>query len=211
MIIFNLMHRIKRLLMGLQKRWYLVTHGNVTIGAYTYGVPAVYFGKQEGTRLTIGKFCSITPKRVTIMLGGLHRLDWVTTYPFNRMMDEFRAFAGTPTSKGDVHIGNDVWIGMYAVILSGVTVGDGATIGSNALVTRDVPPYAIVGGNPARIIRFRFDERTIKRLMKIRWWDWDFKEIRAAMPYLLDSDIGKFIAYAEKRLKIPQSNRSKRS
>src|SRR5208283_2957437 len=105
-------------------------------------------------------FCSIAPNRVTIVLGGQHRPDWVSSYPFNDLFIEFKRFKGSPVSKGDVIIGNDVWIGLDAVILSGIKIGDGAVIGSNALVTKDVPPYAIVGGNPAKLIRYRFDEET---------------------------------------------------
>ena len=114
-----------------------------SIGDFTYGNPNVlsYTLKEK---LIIGKFCSIA-SNVTIFLGGEHRSDWVTTFPFNVRFKEFNSFEGHPKSKGNVEIGNDVWIGFKATLLSGVIIGDGAVIGACALVTSDVPPYAIVG------------------------------------------------------------------
>src|SRR4030095_4167165 len=100
------------------------------------------------------------------------RPDWVTTYPFNVLDPRFAHISGHPRSKGDVAIGNDVWVGRAAVILSGVRVGAGAGIGAYALVTKDVPDYSIVGGNPARLLRMRFTPEIVAKLRDIRWWDW---------------------------------------
>lgn len=103
----------------------------------------------------------------------------------------------SPASNGDVIIGNDVWIGSEATIISGVRVGDGAVIGARAVVTGDVPPYAIAAGNPARIVKMRFEEKTIDRLLQIRWWEWEDKRIEKALPLLLSTDIEAFLRAVE--------------
>jgi Acetyltransferase (isoleucine patch superfamily) len=171
--------------------------GNVEIGDFTYGNPQV-FSWNEGAKLVIGKFCSVA-QDVRIMLGGEHRPDWVTTYPFNALIDQFSSIQGHPKSKGDVIIGHDVWIGMSATILSGVHIGNGAVVGANALVTKDVPDYAIVGGNPARFIRFRFKRPVVKQLLRTAWWDWDDEALVAAIPMLQSGRIKDFLNYADKR------------
>ncbi len=171
------------------------------IGDHTYGKPRV-FNWREGTRLFIGKYCSIAGG-ATVFLGGNHRPDWVTTYPFSAIFDtwpEAKGIKGHPQSKGDVRIENDVWLGANATIMSGVTVGNGAVVAACAVVTKNVPPYAILGGNPARIIRYRFNEKTIKRLQEIRWWDWPEINIRKFMPVLLSNDIEGFLSKAQEML-----------
>ena len=161
------------------------------IGDWTYGSPAVLdFG--DGGSLSIGRFCSIG-KGVTIFLGGEHRWDWITTYPFSVVCEEARWFQGHPRSKGPVAIGNDVWVGRGAVILSGVTIGDGAVVGAGAVVSKDVPPYAVVAGNPSQVVRYRFSEKQIDSLSHIAWWDWPIDRIREAWPLLLSGDIDTFI------------------
>jgi acetyltransferase-like isoleucine patch superfamily enzyme len=163
------------------------------VGKYTYGLPRVLeFQDPKPGRLTIGSFCSIADN-VTIYLSGNHRVDWVTTYPFNKVFKEFESFQGHPASKGDVVIGNDVWIGMDVLILSGITIGDGAVIGARSVVTKNVEPYSIVAGNPARFIKYRFDQDQIQRLLEIKWWEKDFQWIKDNMPMLLNPDIRKFI------------------
>jgi acetyltransferase-like isoleucine patch superfamily enzyme len=167
------------------------------VGDHSYGKPTIM--RSGRTRCRIGKYCSVAPG-VSILLGGNHRVDWVTTYPFSAIADwhpEAAGIRGHPSTNGDVVIGNDVWLGRCCTILSGVTVGDGAVIGAEALVVKDVPPYAIVGGNPGRVIRFRFDEATIARLLTIRWWDWPDARVRAAAPKLLSNDLTAFLAFAE--------------
>jgi acetyltransferase-like isoleucine patch superfamily enzyme len=168
------------------------------IGDYTYGHPnIVSFG--EGTRLKIGKFCSIADNAV-IFLGGEHHVDFVTTYPFSHFFEFAHGFTGThPRVKGDITIGNDVWIGQEAFILSGVTVGDGAVIGARAVVAKDVKPYSVVVGNPARHLRFRVDEDLIEDLLALAWWDWPIEKIAEAMPLLLSENIRGFI----EKYKVP--------
>jgi acetyltransferase-like isoleucine patch superfamily enzyme len=162
------------------------------IGAWSYGKPRV-ISWDEGTTLSIGRFCSIA-ENVVILLGGEHRVDWLTTYPFAVCFEDAASFVGHPRSKGDVNIGNDVWIARDVLILSGVTIGDGAVIAARSVVTRDVPPYAIVAGNPARLVRFRFSETAREALLRIAWWRWPLPQIKQAWPLLLSQDIDTFIA-----------------
>jgi len=148
------------------------------IGEHTYGAPQIFdFG--EGTTVKIGKYCSIA-KGVVIMLGGNHRLDWISTYPFPALSERWhkaKNIEGHPQSKGDVIIGNDVWIGTDAMIMSGVTVGDGAAIAARSVVVKSVPPYSIVGGNPAKVLKMRFSEDVIAELMDVRWWEWPDEKV----------------------------------
>ena len=167
-----------------------------SIGKWSYGKPKILFRK-EGASLKVGSFCSFSTK-VEIFLGGEHRIDWVTTYPFSSLWESSKAFTGHPSTKGDVTIGNDVWVGNAVTILSGVNIGDGAVIGARAVVTKDVPTYSIVAGNPARLINMRFKEDVIQRLLKIAWWNWEDSKIQEFMPLLLNDDIMKFISEAEK-------------
>jgi acetyltransferase-like isoleucine patch superfamily enzyme len=169
-----------------------IEYSNFQIGQYTYGRPKIYSSDQI-TKLTIGKFCSIAGN-VTILLGGEHRIDWVTTYPFNVLFPEAKQYEGHPSTKGDIAIGNDVWIGRGAVILSGVTIGDGAVIAAGCVVAKSVEPYAIVGGNPQRLIRKRFSSEQIDALLNIRWWDWPIDSVIGALPFLLNNNIDEFIA-----------------
>jgi acetyltransferase-like isoleucine patch superfamily enzyme len=165
------------------------------IGDYTYGTPIIMdYG--EMANLRIGKFCSIA-KDVTIIMGGDHRLDHVTSYPlktvFKKMVEGGDAEGEDAFSKGDITIGNDVWIGYGATILSGVTIGDGAVIGAQAVVTKDVDPYSVVVGNPGKMIKKRFDDKTIKKLLALKWWDWPIEKIRKNMNSIL-SNPNKFLA-----------------
>jgi len=150
----------------------------------------------EGARLNIGSYTSIADG-VSIFLGGEHRTDWVTTFPFSEFWPSARPYRGHPRTRGDVLIGNDVWIGTEAVVLSGVTIGDGAVVGARAVVTRDVAPYSIVAGNPARLVRQRFDEPIARRLLALKWWDWPRARLEKAMPDLLSDDIERFLNRAE--------------
>ena len=157
----------------------VVKEENCEFGQYTYGKPVILqYG--EGAMLRVGKFCSIADD-VKILLGGNHRTDWITTYPFPALAEDWpeaKGIKGHPQSKGDVLIGNDVWIGYGATILSGVRIADGAAIGARSVVVRDVEPYAIVAGNPAAAIGKRFDESVVEALLKLRWWDWPPEKIR---------------------------------
>lgn len=162
-------------------------YSSYDIGDWTYGHPIVRsYG--DGAVLKIGKYCSIASD-VVILLVSEHRTDWVSTYPFRQIFTEAADFPGGPASRGDVIIGNDVWIGYQAMILSGVTIGNGAVIGARGVVRRNVPSYSIVAGNPARHIRFRFDHSVIDRLQALAWWDWPRDKVVEALPFLLSNDV----------------------
>ena len=161
-------------------------YGLISIGSYSYGFHDAYFWNNE-TKLKIGKYCSIA-EDVIFILGGEHRADWVTTYPFSAFPNEWESAAnilGHPASKGDIVIGNDVWIGNGALILSGVTVGHGAIIGAGSVITKDIEAYAIYAGNPAKLIRYRFDQVVREKLLKLAWWDWPHEKIVVNMSRLL--------------------------
>ena len=141
----------------------------------------LYHYPVNGDRLKIGKFCSIACGAKFLFNSANHALGSLSTYTFPIFYEEWgldrRSVADAWDNKGDIVVGNDVWIGYEAVILSGVTIGDGAVIGARAVVTKDVPPYTIVGGVPARPIRRRFDEATVETLLRLRWWDWPKEKI----------------------------------
>ncbi len=162
------------------------------IGCRTYGRPVVAAYDEHDSPLVIGKYTSIAVGAV-IMLGGEHRIDTVSTYPFKQLLPGAEHANDTSFSRGPVVIGNDVWIGNAAMILSGRTIGDGAVIAANAVVTKDVPPYAVVGGNPARVLKFRFSPDIIGALQAIAWWDWPEEKIVEASPLLSSGKIDEFI------------------
>jgi acetyltransferase-like isoleucine patch superfamily enzyme len=163
-----------------------VAAGRVTVGRHTYGAPAIrHWG--DDARVHIGSFCSIA-EGVVIFTGGNHRVDWVSTFPFSSFPEKFPEAAGWPghpLTAGDVRIGNDVWIGDGAAILSGLTIGNGAVIAARAVVTRDVPAYTIVAGNPAVAVRMRFTPEVVDRLERLSWWDWDDATLRARVRELM--------------------------
>jgi chloramphenicol O-acetyltransferase type B len=167
------------------------------LGKHSYGLPIVH-DWQDGTTLKIGAYCSIA-RNVQIFLGGNHRTDWVTTYPFPAFFKEARHISDYARSRGDVVIGNDVWLCTDCTILSGVTIGHGAVIGSGAVVRRDVEPYAIMIGNPAQVAGWRFNEAQRQALLEAAWWDWPEEEIRSVVDRLCSSDIEAFLAYARQR------------
>ena len=173
----------------------VITNPNIEIGDYTmYNDFAhnpcdfqknnvLYHYSVNHDRLLIGKFCSIACGAKFIFTSANHSLKSLSTYPFPIFFEEWDLDVTNITdawdNKGNIIIGNDVWIGYEAVILSGVTIGDGAIIGTHAVVTKDVPPYTIVGGVPAKPIRKRFDDKTIARLLELKWWDWPEERIKA--------------------------------
>ena len=167
----------------------------MSFGKHTYGIPEV-LSWGEGTTLIIGNFCSIAGN-VKILLGGNHRTDWVTTFPFGHIhTNVFNTFDGKghPSTKGDVIIGNDVWIGMNVTIMSGINIGDGAVIANSSVVVKNVETYSIVGGNPSRFIKYRFSQEQIKKLLEIKWWDWDDTKINKFLPLLCNVNIDEFIS-----------------
>ncbi|WP_315762641.1 type B chloramphenicol O-acetyltransferase [Sphingomonas sp. Y38-1Y] len=195
----------------------LATNPNIRVGRYSY-YSGYYHGHgfdecarfllpDEGVdKLVIGSFCSIGSGAAFIMAGNQgHRNDWISTFPFY-WMSEINVFEDAQNGfepAGDTVVGNDVWIGTEAVIMPGIKIGDGAVIGTRALVTKDVEPYAIVGGNPSKTLRMRFAEADIARLLEIRWWDWSDDELRAIMPILTSGDISALYRYW-KTLNKPQ-------
>jgi acetyltransferase-like isoleucine patch superfamily enzyme len=165
-----------------------------SVGKYTYGTPKIY-NWGEKVHLIVGSFCSIAGN-VSIYTGGNHHYDWVTTYPFGHIYQNiFNSFNGYghPYSNGDVIIGNDVWIGANVTIMSGITIGDGAVIATNSHVVKNVEPYSIVGGNPAKLIKYRFSPEQIEKLLEIKWWDWDDATINKYIPLMCNTDIDRFI------------------
>ena len=165
------------------------------VGSNTYGhdgIKIIHGG--EGKSLRIGKFCSIA-EGVVVFLGANHRMDWFTTYPFGHIKESLfpkvKRDHGHPSTKGDVTIGNDVWIATNAVIMSGVRIGDGAVVGAYSVVTKDVPPYTIVAGNPAKPIRKRFSDEVINKLLELKWWDMDESKINDISDILCSNDFEK--------------------
>ena len=146
-------------------------------------------------RLIIGKFCSIACGSKFLFNSANHTLKSLANYTFPLFFEEWgldkKDVASAWDNKGDITIGNDVWIGYEAVIMSGVHIGDGAIIASRAVVTKDVPPYTIVGGTPAKEIRLRFDADTIAQLQELQWWNWPIEKIRSNLPLIMNGEIDK--------------------
>lgn len=171
----------------------------IFIGKYTYGNPKI-LSYGSTSRLYMGKYCSIA-KNVTMILNADHRVDWISTFPFFAFKKDWKNVKyppGFPHTKGDIVIGNDVWIGYGASILSGVKIGDGAIIGAFSLVTKDIEPYTIVGGNPAKPLKKRFDDKKVQALMRIKWWEWPKEKIRENIHLLCSNDIDSFIRIHDK-------------
>lgn len=189
---------------------------NIIVGDYTYyddPMAPTEFEKNNvlfhypefGDKLVIGRFCSIAAGTKFIMGAANHRLSSVTTYPFH-------VFGGvwkekTPPHleqlpfKGDTVVGNDVWIGRESVIMPGVTIGDGAIVAACSVVTGDVAPYSVVGGNPARFIKYRFEEELIDLLLQVKWWDYEPEELAEVLPLLCDPDLRHVKKCLKERLK----------
>lgn len=179
---------------------FLKQYPTYKLGAGTYGLPIVLDWK-EGTTLEIGSYCSIS-RNVQIFLGGIHRTNWVSTFPFPKFYPEHENLISEfGITKGNVIIGSDVWLCRNCTIMSGVTIGHGAVIATGAIVTKDVPPYAVVAGNPAKVIKFRFDQTTIDKLLKTEWWSWSENEIRGITHLMCKENFDDFFNYANNRLK----------
>ena len=175
-----------------------VTNPNITVGDFTYFSDAdfekhvTHLYEWNGDKLVIGKFCQIAAGVEFVMNGANHQMNALTTFPFY-IMKGWEMPPPEPSDlplKGDTVVGNDVWIGQNVTVLPGVHIGDGAIIGLNSTVASDIPPYAVAVGDPARVIRYRFDEETVAFLEKLRWWDRSVEEINEMIPYLTSSDPG---------------------
>lgn len=168
--------------------------GRVSFGRHTYGVPTVVdFDNDDVSRLVIGSFCSIA-SGVTFLLGGNHPLDRVTTFPIRARWAMVGAGTdGYPSSKGDISVGNDVWIAHGSTIVSGVKIGDGAVIAAGSVVTGDVPSYSIVAGTPAKVVRARLSREQSEAVAAIAWWDWPDTVIAAEVDHICSADIDGFI------------------
>ena len=183
----------------------VITNPNISVGDFTFyndfvSDPAhfeknnvLYHYPVNHDRLVIGKFCSIACGAKFVFTSANHALRSLSTYPFPIFPEDWGRDWSNVTeawdNKGDIVLGSDVWIGYEAVILQGVTIGDGAIVGTRAVVTKDVPPYTIVGGVPAREIRKRFAPDTVHALLRLRWWDWPYETIRRHLPAIMRGDI----------------------
>lgn len=185
-----------------------IRNPNIIVGDFTYIADSEFESHVThhydwlGDRLVIGKFCQIGAGVEFMMNGANHQMNAATTYPFYTMAGWKMpppAVEALPF-KGDTVIGNDVWIGQNAVILPGVHIGDGAIVGANSVVGSNVAPYSIVAGNPARLLRKRFDDELIGLMLRFKWWDKSIEEINCLIPLLTDSDLSKVKAELKKRL-----------
>jgi len=181
----------------------LISNPNILVGDYTY-----YDGRESGEKfekenvvfartckLFIGKFCQLAYGTKFLVSDANHQMSGFSTFPFfifGKMAEgcpEWADYAIDLPSKGDTFVGNDVWFGHESMVMPAVKIGDGAIIAARSVVVKDVPPYTIVGGNPAKIIRQRFPDTTIEQLIKIAWWDWDYEKITRNIPAIVGADI----------------------
>ena len=182
----------------------VVKNPNIIVGEYTYyddinGAEnfeshVTHHYDFIGDKLIIGKFCAIAKGIEFIMNGANHRINSITTYPFNIMGNGWEKSAPSLSElklKGDTIVGNDVWIGQNVTVLPAVHIGDGAIIGANSVVAKDIPPYSVAVGNPCEVKRKRFDEDLIEYLLQIKWWDWDAEKIFKNMEALCRGDLSK--------------------
>ncbi|TXJ42667.1 Vat family streptogramin A O-acetyltransferase [Brachyspira aalborgi] len=182
----------------------VIKNPNIIVGEYTYyddinGAEnfeshVTHHYDFIGDKLIIGKFCAIAKGIEFIMNGANHRINAITTYPFNIMKNGWEKSAPSLSDlklKGNTIIGNDVWIGQNVTVLPAVHIGDGAIIGANSVVAKDIPPYSVAVGNPCEVKRKRFDEDLIEYLLKIKWWDWSAEKIFKNMEALCSGDLSK--------------------
>ncbi|MPM13083.1 Virginiamycin A acetyltransferase [bioreactor metagenome] len=185
----------------------VITNPNIIVGDYTMYNDFVsdptqfeknnvlYHYPVNHDRLIIGRFCSIACGAKFLFTSANHTMKSLSTYPFPIFFEEWgldiKNVASAWDNKGDIVVGNDVWIGYEAVILSGVRIGDGAIVGARAVVTRDVPSYTVVGGVPAKEIKKRFDEETIQKLQQTQWWNWPDEKIRQFLPQIMNGEADK--------------------
>jgi virginiamycin A acetyltransferase len=183
----------------------IVTNPNISVGDFTYyddfedvqnfEKNVRYHFDFIGDKLSIGKFCAIASGVEFILNGGNHLVEAISSYPFSIFGNGWeQAMEGRKfPNKGDIVVGNDVWLGYRSVILAGVTIGDGAIVGAYSVVTKDVPPYTIVAGNPAKEIRRRFSDAEIERLLELRWWNWPMEKISSNVHLLTGNTLSEVI------------------
>jgi len=189
----------------------VINHPRIEIGDFSYfghfevledyaSYIAPYLFPLSPEKLIIGKFCQVAHGVRFITSSANHNMNGFSTFPFNNFMmteetttEDIQAMFRVPGNKGDTIIGNDVWFGMEAYIMPGVTIGDGAIIGARSVVVKDVEPYSIVAGNPARFIKKRFPDETIKSLLEVKWWDWEVEKIEKNLDAILGMDIKKLL------------------
>lgn len=178
----------------------------VSVGRHSYGFDANTFRIfMHGARIEMGGFCSIGPE-VRVLAGSEHIMSRASTFPFNAIVfDPAGGNADEAIDRGVTRIGNDVWMGLGSMVMSGVQVGDGAVVAAGAVVTRDVEPYAVIGGNPARRIRYRFGRRTRQRLLATHWWEWSDERIQELLPYFM-GDVEVFLARVEQLRALEQGS-----
>lgn len=184
-----------------------VNNPQIEIGEYTYyddpddsenfARNVLYLYPFIGDKLIIGKFCALARGLKFIMNGANHKLSGVSTYPFQifgcgweKMMPNLEELP----YKGNTVVGNDVWIGYEAVVMPGVTIGDGAIVAARSVVTRDVPPYAVVGGNPATVRKYRFSDQVVARLLRLAWWHWPIDKISANLKHIVGGDVDALLS-----------------
>lgn len=183
-----------------------VTHPNISVGTFSY-----YSGYHHGhsfehcvryldkkrkdvDKLIIGNYCSIGSGAIFMMAGNQgHRTDWISTFPFHFQANIFKKSKNPYKKLGNTIVGHDVWIGSEAMIMAGVTIGSGAVIASRAVVTKNVEPYAVIGGNPAEVIKYRFSDDKIKKLLTLTWWDWSESKVKENMGLLCGEDISTIL------------------
>lgn len=171
-----------------------IADGTIVMGRESYFAPIVRKFKGDTGRVFVGNFVSIA-HGVECYSGGMHRTEWVSQYGLRAMLDLPGAYEdGFPYGRGDIHVGHDAWLAQGSIVMSGVTIGPGAVVATRAVVTKDVGPYEIVGGVPAKRIGQRFSDEQIAALLRIAWWDWPIETIKQRVGLLSSPDIDDFIA-----------------
>ena len=174
----------------------------MSVGRYTYGTTGIHFINygNENVSYTIGSFTSIGAYVKFYLSNGIgHDISFISTYPFGNINQETFPNVNNQSknTSGDIVIGNDVWIGENVTIMSGITIGNGVVIAANSTVVKNIPDYALVGGNPATIIRYRFSSEQIEKLLKISWWDWEVERINKNIHLICSNNIEEFISSVE--------------
>jgi chloramphenicol O-acetyltransferase type B len=183
-----------------------LSHPNIQVGTFSYysgyyhkhsflGCIHYLLAKKGTDKLIMGNYCSIASGAIFMMGGNQgHKADWASTFPFYFQANIFKSSLNAYSPAGDTVIGSDVWIGSEAMILPGIHIGSGAIVAARSVVTKNVPPYAIVGGNPASILKYRFDDETIQALLQIQWWNKTEESVKELMPLICSTDIQSLLA-----------------